>query len=47
MQNVKERIEKMCGGTLTVESEIGKGTTVTIIIPDIEKEGDGDEDNLR
>ncbi|MBQ3904182.1 MAG: histidine kinase [Eubacterium sp.] len=47
MQNVKERIEKMCGGTLTVESEIGKGTTVTIIIPDTEKEGDGDEDNLR
>ena len=33
VRNVQERIEKMCGGTLTVESAIGKGTTVTICIP--------------
>lgn len=33
VRNVQERIEKMCGGTLTVESAVGKGTTVTIYIP--------------
>ena len=31
--NVRERIEQMCGGTLTIESRIGEGTTVTIHIP--------------
>ena len=31
--SVKERIESMCGGTLTLESRIGEGTTVTIRIP--------------
>ena len=33
LTNVKERIEKMCGGTLYVESAIGEGTTVIITIP--------------
>ena len=33
VRNVKERIEKMCNGTLTVESIQDKGTTVTIRIP--------------
>ena len=33
IRNVKERIEEMCGGTLTVESSTGVGTTVTIRIP--------------
>lgn len=33
VRNVQERIEKMCGGTLTVESTVGKGTSVTIHIP--------------
>ena len=33
VRNVRERIEKMCGGTLTVESIPDKGTTVTIRIP--------------
>ena len=33
IRNVKERIEEMCGGTLTVESLTGVGTTVTIRIP--------------
>ena len=33
VRNVQERIEKMCGGTLTIESAVGKGTTVTICIP--------------
>ena len=34
LRNVKERIEKMCGGTLTVDSTEGEGTTITIRIPD-------------
>lgn len=33
IRNVRERIEKMCGGTLTIDSKIGEGTTVTIRIP--------------
>ena len=39
LQNVQERIEKMCGGSVTVDSCIGEGTTVSIRIPDREKEG--------
>jgi len=31
--NVRERIEDMCGGELTVESAVGSGTSVTIRIP--------------
>lgn len=38
IRNVKERIEKLCGGTLTVESELEKGTTITIRIPKEEGE---------
>ena len=33
VRNVRERLERMCGGTLAVESVIGEGTTVTIRIP--------------
>ncbi|MBR1692164.1 MAG: histidine kinase [Lachnospiraceae bacterium] len=33
VRNVRERIEKMCGGTLTIDSRIDEGTTVTIRIP--------------
>lgn len=33
MQNPKDRIEKMTGGTVLIESEIGKGTIVRIEIP--------------
>lgn len=33
LSNVCERIEKLCGGTLTIESAPGEGTTVTIHIP--------------
>ena len=36
IHNVRERVEKMCGGTMTIESEIDKGTTVTIRIPKTE-----------
>ena len=33
IRNVRERIEKMCGGTLIIDSRIGEGTTVTIRLP--------------
>lgn len=33
IRNVRERIEKMCGGSLKVESRMDEGTTVTITIP--------------
>ena len=36
IHNVRERIERMCAGTMSVESEIDKGTTVTIRIPKTE-----------
>lgn len=34
IRNVKKRVEQMCGGTMLLQSEIGKGTTVTLLIPD-------------
>ena len=33
IQNVRERVEKLCGGTLTIDSRPGEGTTVTVRIP--------------
>ena len=39
LQNVKERVERMCGGTVIVESEIGAGTVVTLLIPDTSQNG--------
>lgn len=33
IQNVRKRLETMCGGTLTVTSTPGLGTTTTILIP--------------
>ncbi len=33
LRNVRNRVESMCAGTLTVESRINEGTTVTIRIP--------------
>ena len=33
IKNIRERIEAMCGGTLTIESKIGSGTKATIKIP--------------
>lgn len=41
VSNSRQRIENLLGGTITVESSVGEGTTVTIFIPeesnDIEK----------
>ena len=33
VRNVRDRLAKMCGGTLTIQSAPGKGTCVTITIP--------------
>ena len=33
IRNVQERVERMCGGELILHSEIGQGTTVTILFP--------------
>ena len=35
LHNVKERVELICGGTMSLQSVLGTGTTVTILIPDI------------
>ena len=38
LKNVRERIERMCGGSVTVLSRPGEGTTVTVFVPEREKE---------
>ena len=40
IKNIRGRIEAICGGTLTLESEIGKGTKATIRIPKEIREND-------
>ena len=40
IKNIRGRIEAMCNGTLTIESEIGKGTKATIKIPKEAQEND-------
>ena len=41
LKNVQERIERMCGGSVTVDSRLGEGTTVTLRIPEREKGAEG------
>ena len=33
IRNVRERLERQCGGTLTVKSRPGEGTTVSVFVP--------------
>ena len=33
IRNVRERLLRVCGGTLKIESGVGRGTTATIILP--------------
>ena len=40
INNVKSRIEQMCGGTLSVDSRVGEGTTVTLRIPAMSANGE-------
>ena len=42
MENTKKRIEEMCGGTMTIESKPGEGTTVKILLP---KKNEGNTDS--
>ena len=44
IENVRQRLFNMCGGTLSIESEVGKGTIATIIIP---KEGSNENNSGR
>ena len=39
LKNVKERVERMCGGTVLLNSEIGNGTSVTMLFPDKSHKG--------
>ena len=39
IRNVKERVEQMCGGELVLTSEVGKGTSVTMLFPDGSQRG--------
>ena len=34
LRNVRDRVKEMCGGTMVLQSEIGRGTAVTLLIPD-------------
>ena len=34
IRNVKDRVEQMCGGSMILRSEVGKGTCITLLIPD-------------
>ena len=40
IKNIRGRIEAMCGGTLSIESEIGSGTKATLKIPKEAQEND-------
>ena len=37
INNVKERLEQMCGGKMILQSEPGKGTMITMLIPEEER----------
>ena len=41
LRNVKDRIEQMCAGTMVLRSEIGKGTSITLKIPDSNMRDEG------
>jgi LytS/YehU family sensor histidine kinase len=38
LENIRQRLALMCGGTLTIASSEGGGTSVTITIPDVDEE---------
>ncbi len=40
IQNVRERLEKQCGGTLILESRPGEGTRVTVFVPAVSQSDD-------
>ena len=40
IQNVRERLERQCGGTLILESRPGEGTRVTVFVPAVSQADD-------
>ena len=42
LENVKRRVEQMCGGTMGLKSTIGEGTSITIDIPAAPEKGKRD-----
>ena len=40
IHNVRERLQRVCGGELAIESVVGEGTTATIVLP---QEGNAEE----
>ena len=40
VSNVRERIEKMCEGTVDIDSKLGQGTSIIIRIPAATKSED-------
>lgn len=40
IQNVRERLERQCGGMLTLESRPGEGTRVTVFVPAVSQSDD-------
>ena len=45
LNNIRERLELMCGGSLTVERKDGGGTVVTVTIPDSKKDAEENPDD--
>jgi len=43
IRNVRERLEKQCGGSLKIESRPGEGTTVTLLIPEAARNDEKNE----
>ena len=41
IENVRSRLSKLCGGTLKLSSEMGKGTSAVIILPKEKKNTEG------
>ena len=41
IRNVRDRVERLCGGTVTIDSQINEGTLVTIRLPVHEKKKEG------
>ena len=42
IENVRNRVERLCGGSLSIDSKVGQGTAVTLTIP-ISGTGEGKE----
>ncbi len=41
IRNVRDRVERLCGGTVAIDSQIDEGTLVAIRLPVLEKKKEG------